>query len=179
MTLEYLTVANCLLKVAVTITNENDARLYQAFLGQIYIQAKEEENELLHQWWLGFWMIVGSKVPNVAIDHLEYLLDDTLNSKRMDLVHLLVVRERASCASSRNDTDIYSRCSPFNTRIVSILIWILWPIRSLLIVESTSRRYNLYFLPSFAHIRISFNPSRSMQSLQRWKLFHSATNCLY
>ena len=179
MNLEYLTVANCLLKVALTITNENDARLYQAFLGQIYIQAKEEENEILHQWWLGFWMIVGSKVPNVTIDHLEYLLDDTLNSKKMDLVHLLVVREQASWTSSRNDTDMYSRRSPFNTRIVSILIWILWSLRSSLIPGSTSLPYNLCSLPSFARVRISFNLNRSIRSLQRWKRFHSATNFLY
>jgi hypothetical protein len=107
MTLEYITVANCLMKVASMITNENDARLYQAFLGQIYIQAKEEENEFLRQWWCGFWMVVGAKVPNVSVDHLEYLLDYTLNSKNMTLVHLLVVREKRCARAMEADILIF------------------------------------------------------------------------
>jgi len=91
MTTEYAILVIILLKTALTIYNENDARLYESFLDRMYNDGKNENKIILYQWWTNFWIIIGIKLQDFACDHIQQFLDYTFTSKNMSLTALLLV----------------------------------------------------------------------------------------
>ncbi|CAF0846606.1 unnamed protein product [Adineta ricciae] len=87
--LGYILMAIMTLRVAMTICNENDARLYEPYLDRVYQIVKNDEQTSLCQWWIQFWLIIGIKIPSVAVNHIEQFLEHTFNTKDVSFCGLL------------------------------------------------------------------------------------------
>ena len=91
LSFEYILMAIMTLRVAMTICNENDARLYEPYLDRVYQIVKNDKQSSLYEWWIQFWLIVGIKIPSVAVNHIEQFLEHTFNTKDMNFCGLLTV----------------------------------------------------------------------------------------
>ncbi|CAF3918965.1 unnamed protein product [Adineta steineri] len=82
----------CLLfRVASVIYNENNAHLYETFLDRMYMNVKNDNKTMLCQWWTGFWLTIGMKLTNIAIDHIDQFFEYTFNYKDMSFIGLLMM----------------------------------------------------------------------------------------
>ncbi|CAF1175185.1 unnamed protein product [Adineta steineri] len=91
MTFQYTVLVCLLFRVASVIYNENDARLSQPFLDEMYMNVKNDNKTMLCQWWIGFWLTIGMKLTNIAIDHIDQFFEYTFNSKDMSFIGLLML----------------------------------------------------------------------------------------
>ena len=93
MTFEHALLGTFTFKAAQTISLENDGQLYEKFLDRMFKEAKEQNNSMLYQWWSGFWIIVGYKLPNLTRNHCEQFLEYTLTTKQINLVTVSIVSQ--------------------------------------------------------------------------------------
>ena len=103
MTMTHAILGALLFQIAQVISDETDARLYEAFLDRLYKETKEQDNAILNEWWPGFWTIAGYKFPDFARDHCEQFLDYTLTTKRANLAVILVVSQKKSWMESEEE----------------------------------------------------------------------------
>lgn len=73
------------------IRSEEEARQYSQCLNDMYNIFCDNEDETIYSWWIHFWSIIGLKYPNVALNHVEQFLYDSIDRKQTMLTMLLPV----------------------------------------------------------------------------------------
>ena len=93
MTFACVILANTIFRIAPIVANERDARLYEPCLRRMYARAKEESNETLYEFWFSTWLLMGTRLPEFAADHIDQFLEYTCHRQQMELMSLLTVSE--------------------------------------------------------------------------------------
>lgn len=91
VTFEYLAFRNLWARLSSIVIKEEDARLYLTTLDRMYILAYDEDEINCKRWWTTFWMNVGMKLPQLAIDRIQQLLIVSIDRKDFTCLSLLTV----------------------------------------------------------------------------------------
>ncbi len=91
MTFEHISALHIWFKVIQSIDNEDNARVYEPCVDQLYKLVYDEDVQSVHSWWMTFWTIITLKYPNVAADHVSQFLLEIIDHKKFNLIGLLPV----------------------------------------------------------------------------------------
>lgn len=78
-------------QIATLIQSEEAARQYSQCLRQMYQIVCDTDDQTIYPWWMHFWSIIASKYPDVALDHLDHLLHDSIDRKQSMLTMFMPV----------------------------------------------------------------------------------------
>jgi hypothetical protein len=90
-TFEYSAITNLWARLSSIIIKEDDARLYLTCLDRMYTLAHDEDDQDVRYWWVNFWIYVGMKLPQLAVNRIQQLLIITIDRKDFTCLSLLPV----------------------------------------------------------------------------------------
>jgi hypothetical protein len=91
MTFEQISALHIWFKIIQCIDNEDNARIYEPCVDQLYKLVYDEDVQSVLSWWMAFWSIITLKYPNVAADHVSQFLLEIIDHKKFNLIGLLPV----------------------------------------------------------------------------------------
>jgi len=91
MAFEQISASHIWFKIIQCIDNEDNARIYEPCVDQLYKLVYDEDVQSVLSWWMTFWSIITLKYPNVAADHVSQFLLEIIDHKKFNLIGLLPV----------------------------------------------------------------------------------------
>ena len=91
ITFEHILATQIWYRIGPCVTSQNDAREYELVIKKLFVLACENPESEYYNWWSTYWLIVGMKLPDVAVGYIDDFLADTIDQKHIAVATLLPV----------------------------------------------------------------------------------------